>query len=72
VRTGNPGFGKLTAEIRAWVPEDTDEGIVALAARAGVPKGAYVRAVLMCHVHGHVSVASLREEVALSSAVTAR
>lgn len=65
-------FGKLTAEIRAWVPEDTDEGIVALAARAGVPKGAYVRAVLMCHVHGHVCVASLREGIALSSAVTAR
>jgi hypothetical protein len=54
VRTGrSTGFGKLTAEIRARVPEDTAEEITRLAALAGVPQGEYVRDVLMYHVHGY-------------------
>lgn len=62
MRTGrSSGFGKLTAEIRARVPEDTAEGLARLAAKAGVPQAEYVRDVLMCHVHGPVIVLSLRQ-----------
>lgn len=54
MRTGRTsGLGKLTAEIRARVPEDTAEEITRLAALAGVPQGEYVRDVLMYHVHGY-------------------
>jgi hypothetical protein len=62
MKTGrNREFGKLTSEIRAWVPPETEEGIATLAALAGQPKGAYLRNLVMCHVHGHLSVASLRQ-----------
>lgn len=54
MRTGRSSdFGKLTAEIRARVPEDTAEGLARLAAQAGVPQGEYVRDVLIYHVHGY-------------------
>lgn len=61
MRTGrSTGFGKLTREVRARVPEDTGEGLTRLAALAGVPEAEYVRDVLMCHVHGQVTVINLR------------
>lgn len=50
--SGRSGLGKLTAEIRSWVPEDTDEAIGTLAAMAGVSKSEYLRDLVMCHVHG--------------------
>jgi Ribbon-helix-helix protein, copG family len=54
MRTGrSTGLGKLTAEIRARVPEDTAEEITRLAARAGVPLGEYVRDVIIYHAHGY-------------------
>lgn len=62
MRTGKrSGLGKLTAEVRAWVPEDTDEGLATLAAIARVPKGEYVRELVMCHVHGALELLRLRQ-----------
>jgi hypothetical protein len=65
MRTGRrSGIGKLTAEVRAWVPEDTDEAIGTLAALARVSKSEYVRDLLMCHVHGCLTVIRLRQSSA--------
>jgi hypothetical protein len=69
MRTGKrSGLGKLTAEVRAWVPEDTDEGLVTLAALARVPKGEYLRDLVMCHVHGCLTVIKLRQSSAQKGA----
>lgn len=65
MRTGRrSGLGKLTAEIRSWVPEDTDEAIGTLAAMAGVSKSEYLRDLVMCHVHGCLTVIRLRQSSA--------
>lgn len=73
MRTGrSSGFGKLTAEIRCWVPESTDEAIAALAALAGVSKGEYLRDVVMCHVHGRLMMVRMRQISGLNSAVLMR
>jgi hypothetical protein len=62
VRTGrSSGLGKLTAEVRTWVPEETSEGLAALATLAGVSKGEYVRDVLMTFIHGRLTVVRLRQ-----------
>jgi hypothetical protein len=72
VRTGKrSGLGKLTAEVRAWVPEDTDEALATLAALARVPKGEYVRDLVMCHVHGALEVVRLRQSSAQKGAAMA-
>jgi hypothetical protein len=53
MRSGtSSGMGKLTAEVRAWVPEATSEALRALAAQAGVTRSEFVRDLLMDWVHG--------------------
>lgn len=71
-RGTSSGMGKLTAEVRAWVPEETDEALVALAAIARVPKGEYLRDLVMCHVHGCLAVMRLRQSSAQKGAGMAR
>jgi hypothetical protein len=61
------GLGKLTADVRTWVPEETSEGLAALATIAGVTKGEYVRDVLMSFVHGRLTVMRLRQSADPSS-----
>ena len=52
-------MGKLTAEVRAWVPEVTSEALTALATQAGVTRSEYVRDLLMVVVHGRLTVMRL-------------
>lgn len=54
------GMGKLTAEVRAWVPEVTREALTALATQAGVTRSEYVRDLLIVWVHGRLTVMRLR------------
>lgn len=56
-------MGKLTAEVRAWVPEATSEALAALATQAGVTRSEYVRDLLMVWVHGRLTVMRLRQAV---------
>jgi hypothetical protein len=68
VRTGrSSGLGKLTAEVSARVPEETDEALSALATVAGISKAEYVRGVLMSFVHGHLAMMRLRQSADPSS-----
>lgn len=66
------GLGKLTADVRTWVPEETSEGLAALATIAGVTKGEYVRDVLMSFVHGRLTVVRLRRLADPSSGGSAK
>ena len=53
------------------MPEDTDEALATLAALARVPKGEYVRDLVMCHVHGALEVVRLRQSSAQKGAAMA-
>lgn len=69
MRTGrSSGLGKLTAECRAWLPQETDDALCALATLAGVTKGEYLRDVLMAFVHGRLALVRLRQSGDLGSA----
>ena len=54
-------MGKLTAEVKAWVPEETSEALQALATQAGVSRSEYIRDLLMVWVHGRLTVMRLRQ-----------
>jgi hypothetical protein len=55
------GLGKVTGEVKACVPEETNEALAALATVAGMTKSEYVRELLMGHVHGRLTVMRLRQ-----------
>jgi hypothetical protein len=62
VRTGrSTGLGKATGQINAWVPEETREGLVALATIAGLTTSEYVRERLIEIVHGRLTLLRLRQ-----------
>ena len=52
--------GKLTAELRCLVPEEADEHVGALAALAGLPKGEYLRNVVMTWLYGHWGLVTIQ------------
>ncbi len=69
MRTGrSSGLGKLTGEVRAWLPEETNEALAALATVAGVTKSEYVRDVLMGWVHGRLTIVKVRQTAEAGSA----
>jgi hypothetical protein len=45
-------FGKLTAELRTVVDDDTKDEFMQLAARDGMSISEYLRDLIMIHVHG--------------------
>ncbi len=62
MRTGrSTGLGKATGQINAWVPEETREGLAALATVAGITMSEYVRERLIEIVHGRLEVLRLRQ-----------
>lgn len=53
-------LGKLTAEIKTNVSEDTDEQLTFLASAHRQKKAEYVRNLIIEHVHGKAEVVRLR------------
>lgn len=62
MRTGrSTGLGKATAEVRSWIPEETHEGLAALATIAGMSMSEFVRERLIELVHGRLTLLRLRQ-----------
>lgn len=62
MRNGNSNpLGKLI-EKKIFLPEQTEEALIALAYLAGIPFSEYVRTVLMQHAHGHVTLMRLTHQ----------
>jgi hypothetical protein len=62
VRTGrSTGLGKATGQITVWVPEETREGLAALATVAGMTMSEFVRERLIETVHGRLTLLRLRQ-----------
>ena len=60
-------LGKLTAEIKTMVAEETDELLAFLASAHRMKKAEYIRAVLVDHVHGRAEVVRMRVSPPLRS-----
>lgn len=62
MRTGrSTGLGKATGQMSVLVPEETKEGLIALAAVAGLTTSEYVRERLIEIVHGRLTLLRLRQ-----------
>jgi predicted DNA-binding protein len=60
-------LGKLTAEVKTMLPEETDELLSFLASAHRMKKAEYIRNVLIEHVHGRAEVIRLRVNPPLRS-----
>jgi hypothetical protein len=61
-------IGKLTAEIKTMLPEDTDELLSFLASAHRMRKAEYIRNILIEHVHGKAEIVRLRVSAPVRSA----